>query len=539
MKRIVFLLAAFLYLASSLPVSAEEKTDDPPAMPETGDSILLGSLAEPSNLIPQLSTDAASHEVSGLIFVAPLRYNKNFEIEPWAAESYQSLENGKRLRFTLRKDIRWSDGTALTADDVEFTYRLMIDPSTPTAYVEDYLAIKKFTKTGTYSFEVEYEKPFARALMTWMGAILPRHLLEGQDLRTTSFARHPIGAGPFMLKEWLPGNRLILQASNSYFEGRPYLNETVFRIIPDRSTMFLELKANRLDFMDLSPQQYLRQTDGGNWNRDWRKYRYLASMYTFMGYNLSHPFFKDVRVRQAISFAIDRDSLIKGALLGQGLAASGPYKPGTWPHNQNIKPIPYNPEKAAALLREAGWTKNSNGMLVRNGIPLSFTILTNQGNDQRIKAATIIQSQLKAIGIQVQIRTVEWAAFLKEFIDKGRFDAVIFGWTIVQDPDIFDVWHSSKAVPGGLNFVGYKSPEADALLSEARSITDQTKRKQLYDRLQEILHADQPYAFLYIPYSLPIVQKRFRGIEPAPAGIMHNFERWWVPRSEQHHTLHP
>lgn len=509
-----------------------------PGEPVTGDRIILGTIGEPSNLLPFIASDASSHEVSDQIFVAALRYDKDLNIEKWAAASYEVLENGTLLRFTLRDDIRWEDGKPLTADDVEFTYRLMVDPKTPTPYAEDYLAIQEFRKTGPLSFEVRYAKPFARSLITWMHGIMPKHLLEGQDLMNTSFSRKPVGAGPYRLKEWEAGTRLTLEASPGYFLGRPYIDEVVYRVIPDLSTMFLELKAQRLDMMNLSPQQYLHQTNGAEWDMAWRKFQYLSFGYSYLGYNLALPMFKDVKVRQALACAIDRKALVAGVLLGQGMPTVGPYKPGTWVYNDRIDDYPYDPAKARELLAQAGWADtNGDGLIDRDGAPFAFTILTNQGNDQRIKAATIIQSQLKAVGIDVKIRTVEWAAFIKEFVDKGRFDAVLLGWNILQDPDLYDVWHSSKAVPGGLNFVGYKNPEVDDLLERARSTFDQPERKKLYDRFQEILHRDQPYCFLYVPYSLPIVSARFQGLEPAPAGLTHNFTRWWTPREQQRYRM--
>lgn len=506
------------------------------AQSQNGDRLLLGSIGEPSNLIPMLASDSASSEITSQIYVSLLRFDKNLNIEPYVAKSFESLEDGKLLRFTLRKDVYWADGTPLTAADVAFTYRFMIDPKTPTAYAEDFLAVTAFRQTGPYSIEIEYEKPFARSLMTWMSAILPRHLLEGKDVNTSPLARKPVGAGPFVLQDWNSGTQITLAASPNYFLGRPKLNALVYRVIPDLATMFLELKAGRLDFMGLTPQQYLRQTSGPEWDAAWRKYRYLSFSYDFLGFNLAHPFFKDLRVRQAISHAIDRDSLVKGALFGQGVPAFGPYKPGTWPYNNNLSPLPFNLAKARALLADAGW-HTKDGVLQKDGTPFAFTILTNQGNAQRIKAATIIQSQLRELDIRVQIRTVEWASFIKEFINKGRFDAVILAWNIVQDPDLFDVWHSSRAVSGGLNFTGFKNPEVDALLLEARCTTDRAKRKALYDRFQEILHAEQPYAFLYVPYSLPMVQARFKGIDPAPAGIMYNVEDWWVEHGDQRYKF--
>lgn len=518
--------------AKDVQISAVQKQQAD--LPAYGDRIILGSIGEASNLIPYLSSDSSSHEVSDLLFVAPLRYNKNLEIEPYAAESYEVLDEGRLLRFTLRPGILWEDGVELTADDVEFTWKLVTNPETASPYAEDFMAVKEFRKTGRYTFEVRYEKYFARALISWMSAILPKHILEGQNIHSTAFSRKPVGAGPYRMFAWEPGTRIRLKSSPTYFAGRPYIDEVVYRIIPDPSTMFLEAKAGKLDFMSLSPQQYLRQTSGEPWNTLFKKYKYLSSVYVYLGFNLQHPLFQDVRVRQAVSCAINRDDIIKGVLLGEGTPAFGPYKPGSWAYNTKIRPVQQDVEKAKKLLQEAGFSdSNGDGILEKNGKPFTFTILTNQGNEQRILAATVIQAQLKAVGIEVRIRTVEWAAFIKEFIHTGRFDAVILGWTITQDPDIFDVWHSSKAKPGGLNFTRYSNAEVDALLVEARATPDRARRKVLYDRVQEIMHADQPYCFLFVPYALPIVQARFQGIKPALAGIMYNFEKWWVPQDRQ------
>lgn len=506
----------------------------PQDLPAYGDRIIFGSIGEASNLIPYLSSDSSSHEVADLLFVAPLRYNANLEIESYAAQSYEVLDEGRLLRFTLRSGILWEDGVELTADDVEFTWKLVTNPETASPYAEDFMAVKEFNKTGRYTFEVRYEKYFARALISWMSAILPKHILEGQNIHSTSFSRKPVGAGPYRMLAWESGTRIRLKASSTYFAGRPYIDEVVYRIIPDPSTMFLETKAGKLDFMGLSPQQYLRQTSGEPWDTLFKKYKYLSASYVYLGFNLQHPLFQDARVRQAVSCAISRDDIIKGVLLGEGTPAFGPYKPGSWAYNTNITPMQQDVAKAQKLLQEAGFTdSDGDGILEKNGKPFAFTILTNQGNEQRILSATVIQAQLKAVGIDVRIRTVEWAAFIKEFIHTGRFDAVILGWTITQDPDIFDVWHSSKAKPGGLNFTRYSNAEVDALLVEARSTPDKARRKVLYDRVQELIHADQPYCFLFVPYALPIVQARFQGIKPALAGIMYNFEKWWVPASRQ------
>ncbi len=515
--------------------SAPAAVPQPVGEPVAGGRIVMATIGEPSNLIPPLSTDSSSHEVADLLYVSCLRYDKDIRLEPYAAERFEVAEDGKLLKFWLRPGIRWTDGVELTAEDVEFTYKMMIDPKTPTAYAEDYKAITNFTVTGRYSFEVRYAEPFARALVTWAGAILPKHALAGQDLMNTKYAREPLGAGPYTLASWEPGRQLVLDVNPDYFEGRPYIDQVVYRIIPDASTMFLELKAGNLDMMSLTPQQYLYQTTGAAWDTAWRKFKYLSFSYTYLGYNLKSPFFSDVRVRRALAQAVDKQAIVKGALLGLGVPTVGPYKPGTWVYNDAIADYAYDPAKAKALLAEAGWQdRNGDGVLEdASGRPFAFTILTNQGNEQRVKTATIIQSQLAAIGIRVEIRTVEWASFLKEFVDKGNFDALILAWNITQDPDSFDVWHSSRAVPGGLNFVGYRNPEVDALLDKGRHCLDQAERKTIYDAFQRILHDDQPYMFLYTPYALPILNANIQNVAAAPAGIAYNFTKWWIPRDKQ------
>jgi peptide/nickel transport system substrate-binding protein len=279
--------------------------------------------------------------------------------------------------------------------------------------------------------------------------------------------------------------------------------------------------------------QYQRQTNSRDFLSRFNKYRYPASAYTYLGYNLRLPLFQDRRVRQALTCAINKEEIVQGVLLGMGQTAHGPYKPGTWAYNPKVADFGYDPAEASLLLKEAGFVMGRDGILVKDGKPFSFTILTNQGNDQRLKCAQIIQRRLRRIGVDVKIRVMEWASFLTNFIDKGRFEVVLLGWTISQDPDLYDVWHSSKTGPKELNFIGFKNSELDRLIVEGRGTFDVGKRRACYYAIQELLAREQPYTFLYVPDALPVVSARFQGIEPAPAGIMHNLIRWYVPKPEQ------
>ena len=228
---------------------------------------------------------------------------------------------------------------------------------------------------------------------------------------------------------------------------------------------------------------------------------------------------------------------IDGVILGMGREATGPYKPGTWAYTDQVKRYPYDMERARQLLAEAGWKeRNADGLLVKDGKPFTFEILTNQGNDERKKIAEILQSQLRELGVGAEIRILEWAALLKEHIRKRRFEAIVLGWGTGVDPDQYVIWHSSQMAPEQMNHIGYSNPEADAALEAGRTACIQAERVRYYHRLQEILAEDQPIVFLYFREALPVVSSRIYGIDPGPNGISFNFTKWFVPRQLHRYT---
>ena len=426
--------------------------------------------------------------------------------------------------------MKWQDGAPFTSSDVMFTYQRMIDPNTPTAYGDAFKQVKRASAPDPFTFVAEYARPFAPALESWGMHILPKHLLEKYpDISKSPLNKKPVGTGPYRFVEWRTGEKVVFDANPDYFEGKPYIARVITRIIPDQATMFLELKSGGVDTMDLTPPQYARQTETAEFRKSFNRYKYTASAFTYLGFRLSHPFFKDKRVRQAIAYASDKKALIDGVLLGLGQEATGPYKPGTWAYNPNVRKYPHDPARAKALLAEAGW-KEKDGVLVKDGQTFEFTVLTNAGNEARAKTAAILQQNLAEVGIRMQIRTVEWAAFINQFIDKRDFEAVILGWSISPDPDQYVIWHSSMTGPKELNFVGFANPEVDRLLDEGRSTFDLEKRKKAYFRIQEILAEEQPYVFLFVPDALPVVQSRFHGIAARPGRDLVQLQQ--VVRSE-------
>jgi peptide/nickel transport system substrate-binding protein len=510
--------------------------------PTYGDTYVEALQGNISGLIPNVLTDGPSFEVAALLYNGLVKYDKDLILRPELAESWQYSRDCLDLTFKLRRDVRWHDGQPFTADDVVFTYETMISPRTPTAYGGDFKSVDSVKAVDPYTVHVRYKNPNAKALQSWGIWMLPKHLLEeaareGKLREAPQNRTNPVGTGPYLFKEWKSGEKVVLVANPNYFEGRPYISRVVYRIIPSSATTFLELKAKGVDGAKLTALQFKRQTEYPAFRKSYTKYQYAANVYVYLGLNLRDPRFADRRVRQAFAHAINKKEIIEGVRLGLAREATGPYKPGTWQYNQNVHQYPFDPAKARALLASAGWTAtDSDGFLVKNGQRFKFDLLLAQGSDEGRKVSEIIQSSFKDLGVQVEIRVIEWAALLKDFIKKRNFEAVILAWGITPDPDQYDIWHSSKTSPDELNRIGYANAEVDDLLEKGRGTCVEAERKKYYDRLQEVLAEDQPIVFLYFRDGLPVVSSRVRGIVPAPIGINYNFNEWFVPLNLHRYT---
>lgn len=533
----LFFLFGFLFRISFLKGEFSKENSSP----DYGDALVIGTIADASILIPMIATDLTSHTISSHLFLGVVKYSPDLKIIGDLAEKFEISPNQKSITFYLKKGVKWADGKEVTAEDIFFGYKLITSNQIPSPYVSDFLEVKEFKILNPYTFKVTYHRPFAPALPSWGNlVVLPKHLLENQSLDyfKNVFGRKPVGNGPFLLERWKTQQEIVLKYNPLYYEGRPYLNYLIYRIIPDPSTLFMELKSGGVDRIALTPLQYFKIQKEKDLAENFEIYRYSSFSFTYLGYNLNHPFFRDKRVRKALCHAIDKKEIVKGALLGEGLPAYGPYKPDTWFYNKEIeKSCEYNPQKALELLKEVGFYWGQKGWLEKDGIPLEFTLLVNQGNLARMLAAQIIQRQLSKIGIKVNIRVMEWTTLIHQFIDTRRFEAVILGWSTGPDPDLYDIFHSSKIKSPGLNFVSYSNPFLDKLLEEGRYTLDQEKRKRIYFKVQEILADEQPYTFLYIPVNLEAIHKRFQGIKPAPIGLSYNIERWWVSKERQKYLI--
>jgi peptide/nickel transport system substrate-binding protein len=499
---------------------------------EKGGTLVNAMVGEPSNLIAMIAGDSASSAIAGNIFNSLIKYDEKLNHTPELAKKWVISPDQKTITFTLKDNLVWADGNPLTSEDVLFTWELVTDPNTRTPYASDYLLVKKASAPDKHTFKVTYEETYAPAIDTWASLhILPKHLLKDEDINNTFFSRKPTGSSYYQLDKWISGQQVSLKSNINSSQGLPQIEQLISRIIPDTSSQFLELTADNIDLMSINPIQYQRVFPA---RKDMLEkinlYKELGNGYTYLGFNLKKAPFNDVNVRQAINYAIDKDEVIKGVLLGLGEPIASPYKPGTRWNNTNLKPYPYSPDKALELLKKAGYERNKDGYFERDGKVLAFEILTNQ-NKQREMTAVLVQRRLKEIGIEVTIRVLEWASFINQYIRTGDFNAVVLGWSLSLDPDQYNIWHSSQQGPGQFNFIGYENSQVDKLLELGRKELNANKREKIYHEFSEHLLNDSPIVYLYAGYGLSAVNKRVQGIKnpSPPAGLYHNSYEWFIP----------
>ena len=522
--------------------SEAERKPTAAATPAYGDTRIEASIGNVSSLIPNITSDSASHEVGDFMYNGLVTVGKDLNVIGELAKSWAFSKDCLTLDFALHDNVKWHDGKPFTADDVVFTWETTMNPKTPSPYKSDFQDVDEVEARGRNEVRVTNKRPYAKALLSWAVPMLPRHLLDswvrdGKIKEAPQNWTAPVGTGPYKFKEMKSGEKVVVVANADYFKGKPKISRIVYRIIPSQATIFLEVKAKGVDVAGLTALQYTRQTEYPAFEKAYNKFRLPGTGYTYFGMNLKDPRFADRRVRRAFAHAINKQELLDGVVLGLGREATGPFRPGIWADNPNVKPVPFDPKRAQALLAEAGWKeKNGDGLLVKDGVQFTFELLTNQGNDERKKVAEIIQARLREVGVGVEIRILEWAALLKEHIKKRQFQAIILGWGTGLDPDQYVVWHSSQMGPDELNHISYANPEVDALLEAGRSSCVQADRTRYYHRLHQVLADDQPLVFLYWRDVLPVVSSRIYGIDPGAAGIKWNFSDWFVPKALQRYT---
>ncbi len=487
-------------------------TPEPTVDPRIGGRLAVRLPHDPDRLT-LLGPDAAPESgwLRGVLYAGLTRLDDRLLPRPDLAEGWTVSADGLVVTFTLRPDLRWSDGAPLTADDVRFTYDVLRAGEARTglqADLRDYVAAVTTPTTRTVAFLLNLR--LANLLTDAAFPILPRHIWGGlppEEVQEADLLANPVGSGPFALRERRPGEALVL-LPNPYFHGAaPFLGEVAFLVAPDPLVVEAALRQGDLHVAMLPPASYRSLLDSPP-RSPLRLARYAAPQYTFVAFNLreGHPL-ADPLVRQAWAAALDKEAIVAAATAGEGLPLWSPILPPGWAYDADLPRPAADLPRARQLLAEAGWRDgNGDGVLEKDGRPLRVRLFVRADSPERITATLQMSATLGQVGMAVEVIRADFPSVIAAKLRPPyEFDALCMQWrNLGPDPDQFYLFHSSQAWQGPedtrqnlYNFVGYRSAEADALLLAGRSAYDLEQRRLVYIDLQRLLAADLPYYFLW------------------------------------------
>ena len=550
--------------------------------PTYGDWMVRHMLSDPEKLNPYTSNDAGASTVLDYVFESLLDADSDppYALRGLVAKDYPEISADKlTYTFELRDGVYFSDGKPLTAADVVFSMKVIHNSQVLAPHLRNYYAaVKAVQQVEANKVSFLCDKPYFRNdMMLGLLKILPKHFYDPEGLldpveveslvdgsweegphkeRVERFAeqfnqnfnRKVLGSGPYIIED--PERDLVTQQKvvltrNANYWGRDvdgllpsgFVDKIVFKVINNTDAAFIELTNGNLDYHALRPLEFKEKSWSGDFNSRFLKGVSYAGGYMYIGWNNNHPIFGDKRVRQAMTYLTDREGMVENIMFGLAETVEGPIHKFRPEYNHDLAPYAYDPDRALDLLAEAGWEDaDEDGILDKiideELVPFSFEILINSGNQTRKDIALTLQYELQDIGIDCQVRELDWSIFLQKVRGK-EFDAMVLGWTgnVQFAPDGYQIWHSSQTIKNGSNAVSFIDAEVDQILEDYRREFDMERRIALYRRFQEILHEEQPYTFLWKPRTARAYSRRFSGVTWYPPGV--RLQDWWVAQEEQ------
>jgi len=496
------------------------------------DVLVFGAIGDPRDLDPAKAYDTASGLIIENVYERLVDYRIvdgkwTPEIVPSLAESWEISKDGKTYTFRLRRNVTFHDGTKFNASAVVYSFerakKLDLGPYGPTLGI----AYESSRAVDEYTAEIKLKHPypsFLQVLAFHVCSIVSPTAVEqhgGVQANTVNqwMNTNMVGTGPFMLDRWTQGTEVVLRRNDRYWGQKPALNRVIIRTIKEPTTQMMNLQGGDIDIAEGLTMEEIDRID----KRGDPRVKLVKPDYVFtrqhLSINTERAPLNNKLLRQAIAYGIDYDAFIRGVMLGHAKRIRAMVPPGMPGYDETIKGYDYNPQKANQLLDQAGYPRGKDGM--RN---ISLVYSYNEGNNVRQRVGVIFQSQMKDLGIKVEIQPLSWPAWL-DATDTGGFQIGFIGWAadyIAGDNMLYPLCHSDNIGPGG-NSARYSNPEVDAMIEQIMSETDEAKLKQLYHDVQVMINEDCPYIHMYMPEGNVAVGKWVNGFVNYPGG-MHQFK---------------
>jgi peptide/nickel transport system substrate-binding protein len=499
---------------------------------EIGEPRTLNTLSVESSIEAR---DIVSRNIIETLFYYDLDYD-GVKLVPVLAESMEVSKDGLEITVKLKKDIWFSDGVPVTADDVIFTYQTMMNPEIDAADIRNYYNnVKQVVKIDDRTVKFVLKELYWQTIES-VGVfdVLPRHIYQFTDPKQFNNRRsNPVGSGPYVFERWDVGQQVVLRRNDNYWGKKPKINKLVFKIITNSMAALQALRSHNIDTMEPSSEQFFELSKDEQFKEDFNMLLYWRPSfgYNYIGWNEARAFFKDRRVRLAMTYSVNRPAIVEYIQKGYGKVITGPFYIYGKQNDPNIKPWPFDLEKAKQLLDEAGWIDHDgDGIRDKDGVTFRFKLSYPSGSETAERIIKMIKDDTARIGVDVIPDPVEWSIFL-ERLNRGDFDAAFSGWGGTIESDPYQIFHSSQIQNRGNNRVGFSNAEADKLMEEARRTLDPDKRYELYHQFDRVIHEEQPYTFLVTRPSYTLLDKRFGNAKVHKLGI--DFLEWYVPKDKQ------
>jgi peptide/nickel transport system substrate-binding protein len=465
---------------------------------------------------PVISGNRYDTYVAQYLFTPLIYLDESLRPIPGLAKSWEVSDDGRLYRFELNEKATFSDGTPVRASDVVFTLRKIVDPTSEAVRVIgsfEQLDLARTRAIDDHTVEIAFREALATQLTRFYEVmVIPEHVYSKGDFRT-DFNSRAVGSGPYTLVRRVEGKEVVVERRRDYWGPRPHIQTVVFKVISDHAVGWNALKRGEIDESLITSDTWLREQNNPTLTKyiDFR--RFYTLNYNYIAWNNRDPLLRDRDIRRALSMCVPTEAIVKDIYHGMARAMSGQFTPDEWAYNPTVPVVRFDPDEAKRIFTAKGWQdRDGDGVLEKGNRKFQLEFVIMHGNPTTRQFAQMVQSELAKVGVKMDITLLEGAMALQR-LQRGNFQAFYAGWDLDPDPDPYALFHSSQMPPRGQNFVHYVNPEADRLMDVARRELDQSKRKDLYWRLHEVLSADQPYTWVTQVSAKWGINKRVRGVE--------------------------